>query len=429
MHRLTNKWHTFWLLALVWAGIVGCSARNAFQVGQLGTSLKESLGLAEPPGRPIQRIEAIWKAAKGHDPKGMPCRGAAGQILFFSAGSEVPVKLAGDGTVVIYIFDNLGKREEQSKPLHRFKFDIGAWNSHLRVGGQLGPTYHVFIPYMRKTIQAAHMSIAVQLIPKRGQMASSELITIALPGPNPKNATKVEVVSKTTRKNVKVSTFKPGEFLNGSQAPQPNNPKKTDAPAKSPGSPQFHDFDLRPRTQVRNLGPVRRSFPALGSLPNNIDKQNEQLQKLMAEIRTQPFQRTSSTAGIGQRSTKLTAAQCHFPTSPTRRNLTSPNVMHAGFEREAVLPAAHPTTGRHPLVDGPVARQPRRDHDIRQAGHSAPADSDPFQHADGAAVDATATQPTARRLLETDTGHDVGPRTPTHPRHPLLDDHAAWPDN
>ena len=125
----------------------GCTGPNAFTFTSIGDNFKSSFGMVEKPKEPIQRIEAIWKGAKGHDMNGNPCRGAAGQILFFTASSEAPVRLLGEGKVVVYVFDNLGKPEEQNKPIHKFLFDMPAWNKHLRVAGQLGPTYHVFIPY------------------------------------------------------------------------------------------------------------------------------------------------------------------------------------------------------------------------------------------------------------------------------------------
>jgi len=337
---------------------VGCSGPNAFTLSGLGERFKQSLGMAEPPGRSIQRIDAIWKPAKGHDMKGMPCRGAAGQILFFAPGGEAPVKLAGEGKVVVYVFDNLGKPEEQAKPIHKFMFDIGAWNRHLQVGGQLGPTYHVFIPYTRKVVTAAQMSISVRLIPARGHAASSDIISVALPGPNPAAKTKLHVVSEPSRKKVNVSTFRPDKYLNGQSAPAAPTADETDSGSQLRSSAEFHDFDLNRKTQVRSLGPMRQIPPAETMSQDELRaKQNEQLEKLLAAFPKHPAGRAQVNANHADRRNTAAAPQQSFRLTPAPGAAPSRRVVNALHNRAADAPhplGDAPAATRHPLLDEPA---------------------------------------------------------------------------
>jgi len=336
---------------------VGCSGPNAFTLSGLGERFKQSLGMAEPPGRPIQRIDAIWKAAKGHDMKGMPCRGAAGQILFFAPGGEAPVKLAGEGKVVVYVFDNLGKPEEQAKPIHKFMFDIGAWNRHLQVGGQLGPTYHVFIPYTRKVVTAAQMSISVRLIPARGHAASSDIISVALPGPNPATKTKLHVVSEPSLKKVNVSTFRPDEYVNGSNAPAAPTANDNKAGRQSDDSNRFHNFDLNRKTQVRSLGPLRQAPPGEKSSQAEVTRQNEQLEKLLAAFPKQPAGRAQVNANHADRRDTAAAPPQSFRLTPAPGAAPSRRVVNALHHRAADAPhplGNAPAATRHPLLDEPA---------------------------------------------------------------------------
>jgi hypothetical protein len=412
------------ILAVACIG-TGCSGPNAFTLTGVSESFKRSFGMGDKPTGPIHRIDTIWKAAKGHDMNGMPCRGAAGQILFFSAGSAVPVKLAGEGQVKIYVFDDLGKPAERGKPLHIFKFDLGAWTSYLRVGGQLGPTYNVFIPYTRDVVTSAQMSIVVALEPKRGMRISSDSTTVALPGPNSKMGAKLEVFTDNPAKNVKVTTFKPGKYLNGVKTPDSDSAKKNDTPAGTRSSAIFHDFDLHRRTQVRSLGPVQRPFAGAGNLPNKIDRQSAELRDLLNKTRIQPV---TANVPIEDRRPKLAEAPRSFRLGSAPSAAKTSGVVTAGHELDAA-PAECAVDGQHPLLDGSAGLGPRRDRNVRPAEHAIPAGKDPFQNGDGSGSDATTARPPARNPLDADAAGDFGKMKSPRITHPLVDEQAAWSDN
>ena len=125
---------------------------------------------------PVTKVVCLWEPAEGRDPKGNPCHGFAGQILFLNS-SSLPVSAEGD--VRIYLFDNQGTVEEQSEPLHKFDFDSGAWAQHYNYG-TLGPAYNVFIPYMRQGTYEATCALRLRLTPKQGPAVFSEMASIEL---------------------------------------------------------------------------------------------------------------------------------------------------------------------------------------------------------------------------------------------------------
>jgi hypothetical protein len=126
---------------------------------------------------PVVQIVCLWEQAEGRDPEGVPCRGFAGQILFLSNRHATPVEV--DGDVRIYLFDNVGTTEEQSKPLRQFDFTTEAWELHLSKSA-VGPSYSVFVPYVRRGQFNPQCSLRVRLTPKVGPTIFSPLSTIPL---------------------------------------------------------------------------------------------------------------------------------------------------------------------------------------------------------------------------------------------------------
>lgn len=127
---------------------------------------------------PAIRIVCLWEPAEGRDPKGVPCKGFAGQVLFLTS-SALPVSVEGD--IRVYLFDDQGTAEDQAKPLHQFDFDSGAWSQHYSYG-TLGPAYNVFIPYMRRGMNDATCALRVRLTPKTGPAIFSDMTSIKLLG-------------------------------------------------------------------------------------------------------------------------------------------------------------------------------------------------------------------------------------------------------
>ncbi len=128
---------------------------------------------------PVVQVLCLWQQAEGRDPEGYPCKGFSGQILFLSNKAATPVQC--DGDVRIYLFDDQGDTEAQAKPLRQFDFDAGSWDVHL-TKTSLGPTYSVFVPYVRRGVKDANCALRIRLKPKTGPVVFSDLSNMPLNG-------------------------------------------------------------------------------------------------------------------------------------------------------------------------------------------------------------------------------------------------------
>ncbi|QDT37952.1 hypothetical protein [Stratiformator vulcanicus] len=144
---------------------------------------------------PAVECLCVWQPAEGKGVNGLPTRGFAGQILFFTRSNNTPVSVNGQSR--IYVFDDGGTPDEQVKPLHQFDFEPGVWDAHLHYG-MLGPTYNVFVPYTREGDRTAKCQLQVRFTPSDGsQPLFSEKATITLPS---KHLTKDDWEGATTPK-------------------------------------------------------------------------------------------------------------------------------------------------------------------------------------------------------------------------------------
>ena len=157
-------------LAVLISGVSGCATFHSPFSKKIPTASASD---------PVVSIICLWQPGEGHDPEGYPCKGFTGQILFLSNRASTPVRIEGE--VRIYLFDDQGTVEEQTKPLRQFDFDNGSWDIHL-AQTSLGPTYNVFVPYVRRGVSEAQCSLRVRLKPKFGNVVLSEFSNIPLGG-------------------------------------------------------------------------------------------------------------------------------------------------------------------------------------------------------------------------------------------------------
>lgn len=164
-----------WLsCVLVSTSLIGCATFNA----AFGSKM-----LKATAANPVVEVVCLWQPGEGNDPDGIPCKGFMGQIMFLSRKSSQPVEV--DGNVRIYLFDDQGTLEEQAKPLREFDFSPGSWGIHL-TQTSYGPTYTVFIPYVRRGVSNAACSLRLRYTPKdpkTGDRIFSEFTNMHLNGP------------------------------------------------------------------------------------------------------------------------------------------------------------------------------------------------------------------------------------------------------
>jgi hypothetical protein len=148
-----------------------------------GCQLMNTVGLQKvvvaDAEHPVVEIIGVWQPGEGTGLDGLPCRGFAGQLLFFAMGEKSPVKV--NGKVRIYVFDDQGTVQEQQQPIHQFDFDSGAFNAFY-TQTNLGPAYQLFIPYTRKGNHAAACTLRVRFTPEEGASVYSKMATVILPG-------------------------------------------------------------------------------------------------------------------------------------------------------------------------------------------------------------------------------------------------------
>ena len=94
------KWRVGLLLLLL---TPGCASLPLFGL----TTAKVERADAK---NPAVEILALWQASEGPGPNGVPMRGFAGQIYFFTQSRQAPVLV--NGNVRIYLFDDHGSLKE-----------------------------------------------------------------------------------------------------------------------------------------------------------------------------------------------------------------------------------------------------------------------------------------------------------------------------
>jgi hypothetical protein len=134
---------------------------------------------------PAVEILALWQASEGPGPNGVPIRGFAGQIYFFTQSKQAPVLV--DGKVRIYLFDDHGTLKEQARPIGEYDCDSASWNARAQ-NSTLGPGYAVFIPYPRNDFHQCTCSLRIRFTPTVGPAIYSPPASVVLSGPPAKPA-------------------------------------------------------------------------------------------------------------------------------------------------------------------------------------------------------------------------------------------------
>jgi hypothetical protein len=160
---------------------------------------------------PATEMLVIWQPAEGRGMKGLPARGFAGQILFFTGQQTSPVQV--DGDVRIYLFDDKGTADQQTKPIHQFDFKPEAWSTHL-YAGTLGPAYQVFIPYTNDDHSQSKCALRVRFQPAAGPVIYSEMTSVALPGPKSLTVQPGQEVSESPRRTGSEATDRLAREMN-----------------------------------------------------------------------------------------------------------------------------------------------------------------------------------------------------------------------
>ncbi len=168
--------------ALLWLSFMGASLHGC----QIMTSVNQHIPFVSKQtsivhGTPVEMI-CLWEAAEGNGLSNLPARGFAGQVLFFDQRGEEPVEVHGD--VEIFVFDDLGTEEDQSKPIYKYEFEKEVFQA-FKTDTNLGIAYQLFLPYPKKVAYEANCSLRVRVTPDSGRAIYSKMAEVLLPGTQP----------------------------------------------------------------------------------------------------------------------------------------------------------------------------------------------------------------------------------------------------
>jgi hypothetical protein len=206
---------------------------------------------------PIVEVICLWEAAEGVDLDGLPCRGFAGKILFFTNGHKEPVKVNGD--IRIYVFDDQGTPDEQTRPIHQFDFPEPVFQQYMTESG-LGAAYQLFIPYTRKGSHRATCALRVRVTPPSGRPVFSKMASIILPG----KAAQKPQAQKPPLSNMPVRSIHGQEIQQMSHevpAPQTGQPSRTDSTSIETPASRFQGQEGIPVDSLRRRPQVQRTTP------------------------------------------------------------------------------------------------------------------------------------------------------------------------
>ncbi len=334
--KTRGQFATFFSCLILLLSTVGCSTLD-------WGKWKKSEFVEASAKNPASEVFCIWQPAEGKDMKGMPTRGFAGQILFFTRSSPAPVAVEGD--VRVYVFDDQGTEEERSKPIHQFDFPALAWNSYLQKSN-IGVGYHLFIPYTRKGHHEARCTLRVRFAPKDGSAIYSEAADVTLNGTKKeKPEESISHVSQARRgedltrqnaiRSVDISNI--AKQLNKKQAKQQPNPKNSGIQLAA--AEEFAEDDHQERPRRFNT--------------NNSLNSNDRIERLRAELQRLSAKKKQATAARlkhNQGRRRLEANSDDFDDST---NDFSPDGNENWFEEEIDIsgPAVSgPGGSTHPLL-------------------------------------------------------------------------------
>lgn len=179
-----------WLALAVCVASVGCQTlrEGKTPLGSDRPKLVEKLDI--PNGVPWKsdkpktgvprRIVATWKDTVLQRP-GQPAeRGFGGRLFFYD--DKAPKPIAVEGQLVVYAFDEAGRKPTDNKPSRRFVFPIEQFVKH-QSDSELGVSYSFWLPWDKAPGVATDVSLIARFEPVTGgAMVMSDQSTARLPG-------------------------------------------------------------------------------------------------------------------------------------------------------------------------------------------------------------------------------------------------------
>lgn len=125
------------------------------------------------------RVVAIWVDTIRYTQGQTPTRGFGGRLMFYEEGEEVPVKV--DGDLVVYAFDEDGRKQSDPRPTRKYVFPADQLEAHYSKS-KVGHSYSFFVPWDELGGVRKEISLIVRFQPKVGAAVASEQTHHILPG-------------------------------------------------------------------------------------------------------------------------------------------------------------------------------------------------------------------------------------------------------
>lgn len=244
-------------LAVCVAACVGCTSFESLDVKRVFKRDDARVEFADAKHPALDAI-CMWSVAEGRNTNGIPTRGFSGRILFMDA-RRLPV--AVKGKVRIYLFDDQGTLEEQSKPIHQFDFTPDAWNTHL-LETPMGPAYQVFIPYQKRNSAGAKCALQLRMTPVAGPIVFSDMTEVKLPG----SKDDFEEALTKTKESQRPETREELENFVADRLSNVDGAESTTAESKHRKPRSMKTFDARQAAR-EELARQQKSTPPWGKLP------------------------------------------------------------------------------------------------------------------------------------------------------------------
>ncbi len=262
--------------SLALLAFVGCSASREL------TSAMASATRKEHKSPKVSRVVCLWEPAVGKIPNG-PKRGIIGQVLFFEGRDTAPVKV--DGEVVIYVFDDHGSIEDQSKPIHKLALspeELKAVHAETAVGH----SYHIPVPYPKDHGLTTTCTMRVKHTSVDGHVSYSDLASVLLLGKSRPSSTmkvkrEIAPVSELSERDISQAQNRPSKTIGRTEI------HETDAGDKQLKTLTIRQHETRMRSRARGertepLQPRKRFRLSNATTPASDDK--ELLEKAFAPL-------------------------------------------------------------------------------------------------------------------------------------------------
>jgi len=181
MNRLQSTRLVLWFASVIAAaGATGCSVPKA---SDFKPSKLFSLGDDDEPrkGKPV-RMVGTWTDTVLSQPGQKSQRGFGGRILFYGAKEEKPILV--DGQLVVYAFDEAGRKVTDNRPTRRYVFPADQMPLHMSKS-ELGASYSFWLPWDDAGGPQTEVSLICRFEPKGGAVITSEQTRHRLPGSIP----------------------------------------------------------------------------------------------------------------------------------------------------------------------------------------------------------------------------------------------------